>query len=339
MEVVSARLSCNRECRTCRLQGTSCKRKLDGVAHREAELPALVEDMRKEFVEPFFRDWPPPGSKADKRSLVEEHTHTSCLVCAYSFTLGDVEVPAMVPFWDFLNHRSPEKANVRLFHCEDSNTLQMIATRNIAANEEVFNTYGPLGNSELVLRYGFFEEDNPHDAVTLYHHDLRDALDELIREAVHAEPSGGIASCHVLPHPSTVSRNQPITTWEVCAADPQPSPDILKAIRELFVGIASRRCLRSSGTRSFEYKDDALQLKKRPRGNQSDRITAKKVLSRVCEQRLEKCSSTIEVTSPSGHGEDDTSLHRRLLADHVVGAERKALSALLAWCRCEPGHT
>ena len=50
-----------------------------------------------------------------------------------------VAVPqAMVPMWDALNHVTG-RANVRLHHCERSSTLQMIATADIGADEEVLS--------------------------------------------------------------------------------------------------------------------------------------------------------------------------------------------------------
>lgn len=63
----------------------------------------------------------------------------------------------MVPFWDMLNHVSPERATVALRHDPERARLEMVTVRRAAAGEEVFNTYGPLGNGELLRRYGFVE--------------------------------------------------------------------------------------------------------------------------------------------------------------------------------------
>lgn len=64
----------------------------------------------------------------------------------------------MVPFWDMLNHVSPEGASVALRHDPERARLEMVAVRAVRAGEEVFNTYGPLGNAELLRRYGFVEK-------------------------------------------------------------------------------------------------------------------------------------------------------------------------------------
>ena len=117
------------------------------------------------------------------------YLHATALVAAFSFTLGEpddddandsedsFEAPsdserchreqhattqAMVPFWDMLNHREPAAACVRLDHDEASRSLRMIATRAVREGEEVFNTYGALGDEELLRRYGFVMRRNPH---------------------------------------------------------------------------------------------------------------------------------------------------------------------------------
>uniref|UniRef100_J3L6F0 SET domain-containing protein n=1 Tax=Oryza brachyantha TaxID=4533 RepID=J3L6F0_ORYBR len=45
--------------------------------------------------------------------------------------------------------------------------LEMIVVRGVNAGEEVFNTYGTMGNAALLHRYGFTEIDNPYDIVNI----------------------------------------------------------------------------------------------------------------------------------------------------------------------------
>ena len=111
------------------------------------------------------------------------YLHAAALVAGFSFTLGgddddddddasDSEgggggggggtTQAMVPFWDMLNHASPLDASVRLTHDPDARELRMVATKRVPAGAEVFNTYGPLGDAELLRRYGFTLRKNPH---------------------------------------------------------------------------------------------------------------------------------------------------------------------------------
>ncbi|KQK10878.1 hypothetical protein BRADI_2g56792v3 [Brachypodium distachyon] len=45
--------------------------------------------------------------------------------------------------------------------------LEMIIVRDANAGEEVYNTYGTMGNAALLHRYGFTELDNPYDIVNI----------------------------------------------------------------------------------------------------------------------------------------------------------------------------
>lgn len=57
-------------------------------------------------------------------------------------------------------------------HSDMAKTADMRASRSINQAEdgsgqfEIFNTYGPLTNAQLVFRYGFLLEANPHDRIT-----------------------------------------------------------------------------------------------------------------------------------------------------------------------------
>ncbi len=44
---------------------------------------------------------------------------------------------------------------------------QIVAAAPVAAGREVHNTYGELGNAELVAKYGFALRCNPFDAVRM----------------------------------------------------------------------------------------------------------------------------------------------------------------------------
>eukprot|EP00455_Lapot_gusevi_P007602 TRINITY_DN1323_c0_g1_i7.p1 TRINITY_DN1323_c0_g1~~TRINITY_DN1323_c0_g1_i7.p1 ORF type:complete len:606 (+),score=159.43 TRINITY_DN1323_c0_g1_i7:81-1820(+) len=66
-------------------------------------------------------------------------------------------ITILAPFADILNHNS-RLNNARLHFAPDR--LQMLAIRNISAGEQVYNTYGKLSNSELLLKYGFVNQDN-----------------------------------------------------------------------------------------------------------------------------------------------------------------------------------
>ena len=129
-------------------------------------------------------------------ALRKTYLHATALVAGFSFTLGEddeddeddedaedaedaeddaaasssssssdgarASTQAMVPFWDMLNHVSPELASVRLEHDARAATLKMVCVRPVKRGKEVFNTYGALGDDETLRRYGFVGDANPH---------------------------------------------------------------------------------------------------------------------------------------------------------------------------------
>ncbi|KAK9162090.1 hypothetical protein Syun_002992 [Stephania yunnanensis] len=56
----------------------------------------------------------------------------------------------------------------------DSPVLEMIIVKGVKSGDEVFNTYGYMGNAALLHRYGFTELDNPYDIVNI---DLKLVID------------------------------------------------------------------------------------------------------------------------------------------------------------------
>ncbi|XP_062514334.1 N-lysine methyltransferase SETD6-like [Corticium candelabrum] len=89
-------------------------------------------------------------------------------VMAYSFTdpvCRNVYASVMmVPVADILNHHS--KHNAKIVYGRTA--LDIVALRAIKPNEEVFNTYGRLGNAELLYKYGFSEHcPNLNDHATV----------------------------------------------------------------------------------------------------------------------------------------------------------------------------
>lgn len=71
---------------------------------------------------------------------------------------------AMVPMADMLNHKTGFN-NARLFH--EPEGLLMKAIKPIKEGEQIYNTYGDLCNADLLRKYGFADENNPHDIVEI----------------------------------------------------------------------------------------------------------------------------------------------------------------------------
>jgi hypothetical protein len=65
----------------------------------------------------------------------------------------------------------------------------MCTVKPIPPRSEVFNTYGPLSNAELISRYGFTLPENEHDVVRLGYGSFSTLIDRLI--LVHSSTGGG----------------------------------------------------------------------------------------------------------------------------------------------------
>lgn len=97
------------------------------------------------------------------------------LTSAYSFTedAEKIEDIAIVPLADILNHRT-NCNNARLFYGAD--VLKMVCIRDVSAGEQLFNTYGDLSNSQLFIKYGYVDAENPFNVV---HFDLEWLIEEI----------------------------------------------------------------------------------------------------------------------------------------------------------------
>lgn len=93
--------------------------------------------------------------------LRDLYFYSGSLVSSYSFMEDDGTI-VMVPMADMLNHRTGFN-NARLFFEEDE--LKMLAVKDISAGEQLYNTYGDLGNAELLFKYGFVDDPNPFSNV------------------------------------------------------------------------------------------------------------------------------------------------------------------------------
>lgn len=137
-----------------------------GVAERLKDETERMERDYVDIVQPFV-DKHKDLFKTSASSLIM-YKKMVAFVMAYSFT--DVACRnafasvMMVPVADILNHHS--RHNAKIIYGRTS--LDIVAIRTIGANEEVFNTYGRLGNADLLYKYGFAEPiPNPNDYTTV----------------------------------------------------------------------------------------------------------------------------------------------------------------------------
>jgi len=164
------------------LEGTDAWRDAYENDDEGLDLPTMTDEHWKCVVKPFFKANTALARGRGMKELRELHYAATAAVAGYSFTLGDDEIQGMVPFFDSLNHAPPCEASVRLFHDEKTSTLQMITVREVNKGDEVFNTYGPLRNAELLRRYGFVLARNPHGGTTV-------SLGDVIEAAIEVNPN------------------------------------------------------------------------------------------------------------------------------------------------------
>lgn len=153
------------------------------------EIIPLIPDSEAQFKDNFLKHkskFTQTASLSEDQLLRLFHFAGS-LISAYSFNerADDDSATAMVPLADTLNHRTGCN-NARLYYGPDE--LSMIAIKDCPAGEQLFNTYGDLGNRELLLRYGFTDGPNPFHGCTF---DPIDWLRPLVAE--HFRGQGVIA--------------------------------------------------------------------------------------------------------------------------------------------------
>jgi hypothetical protein len=104
-------------------------------------------------------------------NIWREYRKACSVISSYSFCDG--KIVSMVPFADLLNHRTGLN-NARLFFKRDG--LVMKTIKSCKRGDQLYNTYGDLGNSELLLQYGFIDSDNPFTQISV-------SIKELVRAA------------------------------------------------------------------------------------------------------------------------------------------------------------
>ncbi|EPX74259.1 lysine methyltransferase [Schizosaccharomyces octosporus yFS286] len=74
--------------------------------------------------------------------------------------------PILLPLIDSLNHKAMQpilwKTDVR-----DTMSIQLVSQNTTSRGQQIFNNYGPKGNEELLLGYGFCLKNNAFDTVAL----------------------------------------------------------------------------------------------------------------------------------------------------------------------------
>jgi len=111
-----------------------------------------LEDEYRRYVVPFVYQNKDICKRIEDYSL-DLYKRMVAFIMAYSFTEFADTSPSMIPMADILNHHSNNNACLLFGH----NNLRMVSSRKIEKGEEIFNTFGKLGNMSLLQMYGYVE--------------------------------------------------------------------------------------------------------------------------------------------------------------------------------------
>eukprot|EP00795_Rhopilema_esculentum_P015478 gene15478-6729_t len=152
---------------------------------RQEELTgmSLLWDVQRDLynIEKEYQQFAVPFIEGNQTIMNKEshdlnlYKHMVGFVMSYSFTDYETGETLMVPVADLFNHNTNNNAQLSF---DDESLLRMISTKPIKKGEEIFNTFGKLGNSHLLHMYGFVENHpNPNDTVEISLTQIVDALE------------------------------------------------------------------------------------------------------------------------------------------------------------------
>lgn len=126
-------------------------------------IPDSSEQYRKYFLS--IKGSFPETANISEKDFERLFHYAGCIISGYSFCEDpDQEVDiALVPLADTLNHRTGFN-NARLYY--EKEALKMVCHADCSKGEQLFNTYGDLGNRDLLVKYGFVDDPNIFHTVT-----------------------------------------------------------------------------------------------------------------------------------------------------------------------------
>ncbi|KAJ9102029.1 hypothetical protein QFC19_004955 [Naganishia cerealis] len=162
--------------------------------------------------------------------------------------LTPTSYPVLIPGLDTLNHRrnqavtwissalstgvSPDaqdgNSHPSAEHGKEERCVGLVVRTEVVANEQVFNNYGPKGNEELILGYGFSITENPDDTLALKLGIPEDTLTEGVRDALGKLSVSPTSGASITPEPSNAS---PLNrTWYIPRSGELPE-DLYDVVR------------------------------------------------------------------------------------------------------------
>ena len=166
--------------RALRCERSAARREWEGYAKtrvREA-LAARRETFRENETK---RETAKEGDLITSFPTFRDYLDARSVVSSRAFLVTDAEGPGLVPIADLFNHRTGgHHVAMRLLDGDGASstsdaTLVAVVSSRVEKGAEVFNTYGALGNATLLNSYGFTQENNPEDTVSVSVPDLRAA--------------------------------------------------------------------------------------------------------------------------------------------------------------------
>jgi SET domain-containing protein 6 len=144
-----------------------------------------VEMSLRDELSAAKREWEEVASPCFEENGIqctfEDYHAARTIVSSRAFTVSPSAGVGLVPIADAFNHRTGgHDVNIgdgatSANDMEDSLCVKITKSEGVKAGDEIFNTYGFLGNAKLLNSYGFTQEDNPADKVSINTANIRAA--------------------------------------------------------------------------------------------------------------------------------------------------------------------
>ena len=218
----------------------------------------------------------------------------------------DLDFAVLFPMQDVPNHSH----NAHVDWTFDPGRFSVTVNDPVEAGDEVFNNYGPKGNGELLLGYGFCLPGNPHDSVMLT---LKPPPEDLQEQLKRVHPGyfkpanqgwdGEKATFHI-KQPSAATEGQPNGIF-----DELPAP-----LLELLTYI-----LRHERGLPFHFFEEPLQYLASPSGSRYLPHVARMIVQSL-SPKLAKLHAVELPSSPQNERQQQASIYRAGQTDILSAA-------------------
>eukprot|EP00941_MAST-03F_sp_MAST-3F-sp1_P005943 g5943.t1 len=195
------------------------------------EIAIMKESYKK--LRPLLLKWRKEKLLKQKFSTFHYYKHFGALIRAYAFSeeLGS-NLVELVPLADMLNHANEPTALLE----REFDRMSVKSQCTIHSGSQLWNSYGKLGNEDLLHRYGFILDGfNPHDTITI---SLEQFFKDLNNGKLPSESNTGVLNkLGIAVEDAEIS----LTEWDSAGI-----PDVLQILAQVVV---------SSSTTLVDEKD------------------------------------------------------------------------------------